>query len=177
MSRLGKKPILIPDNVEVKKEDSLIKIKGPLGELVRNFKNDIEIFVGEGKIVLNPKKETKETKMMWGTYVSHIKNMIEGVTKGFEKKLVIEGIGYKAQIQGDNLILSLGFSHPVKLEVPKDLKVSTESNVVTISGIDKEDVGNFSAKIRALKKPEPYKGKGIRYSDEIIRRKAGKKQA
>lgn len=179
MSRLAKKPIIIPENVETKKENDLLKVKGPLGELVRIFKNDIEIsFANDNKkIILVPKTKSKNIGMLWGTYASHIKNMVEGVTKGFEKKLIIEGIGYKAQTQGNNLVLNLGFSHPIKIEIPKDLKVSVEGNVITIFGTDKEKVGNFTAKVRAFKKPEPYKGKGIRYTDEIIRRKAGKKQA
>ncbi|MEW5907828.1 MAG: 50S ribosomal protein L6 [Patescibacteria group bacterium] len=177
MSRLSKKPILIPDNVEVKKEDNQFMVKGPLGELSRSFKNEIEISIDGKEINLKIKKETKEAPMLIGTYVSHLRNMIEGVTKGYEKKLIVEGIGYRAQMQDNVLFLSLGFSHPVKIEIPKDLKVAVENNIITISGIDKENVGNFAAKIRELKKPEPYKGKGIRYENEVIRRKAGKKQA
>lgn len=175
MSRLGKKPIMIPEKVEVKKEDGLFGVKGPLGEIKRSFKNDIEIEIKEGLICLKPKQKTKESAALWGTYYSHLKNMIEGVTKGFQKKLLIEGIGFRAQLEGTKLVLSLGLSHPIKIEVPKDLKVQVEKNIITVSGVDKEKVGQFSAEIRALKKPEPYKGKGIRYEKEIIRRKAGKK--
>ncbi len=175
MSRIGKKSILIPENVEIKIDNDILSAKGPLGELSRYFKDEIEIFLKDKEINLKPKKSGKQIMSLWGTYASHIKNMIEGTTKGFEKKLVIEGIGYKAQSDGLNLSLNIGFSHPVKLEIPKDIKITIEKNIISIFGIDKEKVGFFAAKIRALKKPEPYKGKGIRYENEIVRRKTGKK--
>jgi large subunit ribosomal protein L6 len=175
MSRIGKKPILIPAGVEVKINDGVFSAKGPKGENSRIFKNDIDIAINDGIITLNPVRQTKELSALWGTYASHIQNMIKGVTDGFEKKLIIEGIGFKAQLDGANLVLSLGLSHPVKKEIPQGIKVTTEKSLITISGIDKEKVGQFSAEVRALKKPEPYKGKGIRYENEIIRRKAGKK--
>jgi len=177
MSLIGKKPISIPEKVEIKIEDGIFSVKGSLGELKRNFKDDIKIEKKENEIILKPVKDDKRTMSLWGTYASHIKNMIEGVTNGFEKKLIIEGIGYKAQLDGQNLVLNLGFSHPIRIEIPKNLKVSVEKNIIKISGIDKEETGSFSAKIRSLKKPEPYKGKGIRYENEIVRRKAGKKAA
>jgi large subunit ribosomal protein L6 len=177
MSRIGKKPIMIPGKVEILKTDDILIIKGPLGETKRFFKNDIDIEIKDGYITLKPKRKTKEVFALWGTYSSHIQNMIEGATKGFMKKLIIEGIGFKAQLEGINLVLSLGLSHHIKVEIPKDIKVQVEKNIITISGIDKETVGQFSAEIRGLKKPEPYKGKGIRYEKEIIRRKAGKKTA
>jgi len=120
-------------------------------------------------------KENNFTKALWGTYASHIKNMIKGVNDGFEKKLILEGVGYKSQVSGNKLVLALGFSHPVEVEIPAGLTIKAEKNILTTSGIDKELVGAFSAKVRALKKPEPYKGKGFRYSDEVIRRKQGKK--
>lgn len=177
MSRLGKKPIIIPSGVEVKINGDVFVVKGPKGELSRKFKNDVEIILDGNEITLKPKRNSKDVMALWGTYASHIKNMIEGVTNCFEKKLVIEGIGFKAQLEGANLSLNLGLSHPVKVEIPKDLKVTVEKNIVGISGADKEKVGALSAKIRALKKPEPYKGKGIRYENEVIRRKSGKKAA
>lgn len=177
MSRLGKKPIIIPEKVEVKKEDGLFRVKGPLGETKKFFKNDIKIEIRDGSIFLTPVKKTKETSALWGTYFSHIKNMIEGVINGFEKKLIIEGIGYKAQLDGAKLSLNLGLSHPVKADIPEGIKIKVEKNIISVSGIDKEKVGQFSAEIRALKKPEPYKGKGIRYEKEVIRRKSGKKAA
>ncbi|MBU3925899.1 50S ribosomal protein L6 [Patescibacteria group bacterium] len=177
MSLIGKKPILIPAGVQVKLEDGNFFAKGPLGESSRFFKNDINITIGEKEITLKPKKDDNKIAALWGTYASHIKNMIEGVTKGFEKVLVIEGIGYKAQTDGQNIILNLGFSHLIKVEITNGLKVTIEKNVIKIFGINKEEVGSFGAKIRALKKPEPYKGKGIRYEKEIVRRKSGKKAA
>jgi large subunit ribosomal protein L6 len=177
MSRIGKKLIIIPEGVQVFQDGVLIKIKGPKGELDRRFKKDIiiEIDASEKKITLKPENDTQENRALWGTYSAHIQNMLAGVIKGFEKKLIIEGIGFRAQIEGTKLVLNLGLSHPVKVDIPDGLAVSTEKNLIVIKGADKEKVGQFSAEIRALKKPEPYKGKGIRYEDEIIRRKAGKK--
>lgn len=177
MSLIGKKPISIPDNVEVKMNDGILSVKGPLGELKRFFKNEIAISLNKKEIILKPVKKDKNISALWGTYASHIRNMLAGVTKGFEKKLIIEGIGYKVQLEGQKLILGLGFSHPVKVDIPNTLKVSVEKNNIKIFGIDKEEVGSFGAKIRSLKKPEPYKGKGIRYENEVIRRKTGKKAA
>lgn len=176
MSRLGKKPIEIPEGVDVNKErDGLLKVRGPLGELEREFRKEINIKIEDKRIVLSPKVKTPEAVALWGTYSSHIRNMIEGVTKGFEKKLLIEGVGFKAQLEGKDIVFNLGFSHPIKLEIPEGVKVAIEKNLITVSGIDKEKVGQFSAEIRSLKKPEPYKGKGIRYEDEVVRKKAGKK--
>ena len=175
MSRIGKKPIKIPEKVEVIKEGETVKVKGPLGELCRIFKKDIEVDIKDSLITLRPQKITKEISALWGTYASHLQNMIKGVTNRFTKKLIIEGIGFKAQAEETKLVLNVGLSHPVKVEITKGLKVIVEKNLIIISGIDKEKVGKFSAEVRALKKPEPYKGKGIRYEDEIIRRKAGKK--
>jgi len=175
MSRIGKKIITIPEKVEVVKEGEVVRVKGPLGELDRFFKKDIEIDIKDNLITLRPQKITGEISALWGTYASHLQNMIKGVTDGFIKKMIIEGIGFKAQTEGTKLVLSLGFSHPVKKEIPEGLKVAVEKNLIIISGTDKEKVGKFSAEVRALKKPEPYKGKGIRYEDEIIRRKTGKK--
>jgi len=175
MSRIGKKIIKIPEKVEVIKDGETIRVKGPLGELSRFFKKDIEVDIKDGLITLRPEKITGEISALWGTYASHLQNMIKGVTGGFIKKMIIEGIGFKAQVEGTKLVLNLGLSHPVKKEIPEGLKVAVEKNLIIISGTDKEKVGKFSAEVRALKKPEPYKGKGIRYEDEIIRRKTGKK--
>lgn len=175
MSRLAKKPIIIPAGVKVEIEKGKIIVAGPLGKLERLFDNCIGIKNEENSIILVKNKQTSQASMLLGTYASHIKNMIEGTTKGFFKNLIIEGIGYKAQLEGKTLVLNIGFSHPVKMVIPEDLKIQVEKNKINISGIDKELVGEISAKIRALKKPEPYKGKGIRYEGEIIRRKSGKK--
>ncbi len=177
MSRIGKKIIAIPEKTEVKASNGLITVKGPLGELSRKMGAEIAITIAEGKVTLVPVKDTLEARALWGTLAAHILNMIEGVNKPFMKKLIIEGIGFKSDLKGDELTLALGFSHPVKVTVPKTLKVLVEKNVVTVSGIDVEAVGQFVARVRNYKKPEPYKGKGIRYEGEVIRRKQGKKTA
>ncbi len=173
MSRIGKKIITVPEKTEVKIGTGTITVKGPLGELTRPFKDDVKITLAEGKITLVPVGE--DAGALWGTYSAHLSNMIKGVHTPFEKKLIIEGVGYKWDVKGDDLNLALGFSHPVKVKIPKGLKVVAEKGNLTISGNDVEMVGHFTAKIRDLKKPEPYKGKGIRYSTEVIRRKQGKK--
>lgn len=175
MSRIGKKGIVAGDNTEIKLVDRLFSVKGPKGSLERNFPGDVSITLDGKNITLALIKENKQTLALWGTYASHIKNMIKGVTEGFEKKLILEGVGYKSQVNGNKLVLALGFSHPVEVDIPEGLSVKAEKNLLTFSGIDKELVGSFSAKIRAMKKPEPYKGKGFRYHDEVIRRKQGKK--
>lgn len=177
MSRLGKKPIVIPAKTEVKLSDKILSIKGPKGELKREFKPVITIKVEGSEITLDPKKQDIETNALWGTYSSHIRNMIKGVNDGYEKKLIVEGVGYKSEVKGTELVLSLGFSHQVKVKIPAGLKVTAEKNVITVTGIDKEQVGSFAAIVRSQKKPEPYKGKGIRYETEVIRRKEGKKAA
>ncbi|MDD5033020.1 MAG: 50S ribosomal protein L6 [Candidatus Pacebacteria bacterium] len=175
MSRLGKKPILIPDNVEVRIEKGEVFVKGPLGEIQRKFGNAISMKIEDKSVMLEPVKLNSSTNALWGTYASHVKNMIDGVSKGFSKELIIEGIGYRVQAEGTGLVFNIGFSHPVKMEIPKGISVKLEKNKMLISGIDKEIVGQTAATIRALKKPEPYKGKGIRYIDEVVRRKSGKK--
>ena len=135
----------------------------------------IKVTVEGNNIILNPVKETLESRALWGTYASHISNMVSGVNKPFEKKLVLEGIGYKSEVRGDKIAFALGFSHPVEMAIPAGLKVTAEKNNITVTGSDKELVGAFAANIRALKKPEPYKGKGMRYENEVIARKQGKK--
>lgn len=177
MSRIGKKVITIAPKTEVTMTSGVITVKGPLGTLTKKFKPDIEITVGPGEITLIPKRVTLETKALWGTYASHIMNMIVGVTTPYTKKLILEGIGYKSEVKGSNLVLALGFSHPVIVTIPGTLKVTAEKNVIIVTGIDKELVGGFVANVRSLKKPEPYKGKGMRYDGEVIKRKQGKKTA
>jgi large subunit ribosomal protein L6 len=176
MSRLGKKPIPVPAGVDVKIEDGRITVKGPKGELVRDF--DAKLLkmekTAEG-LVITPQKQNWKILALWGTYASHAKNMMKGVTGGFSKVLVIEGIGFRAQTEGKQLVLNLGFSHPVKMAIPEGIEIKVEKNKINISGFNKELVGQTAATIRSLKKPEPYKGKGIRYEKEIIRKKAGKK--
>lgn len=175
MSRIGKKGIVVPEKTETSFNNGVFSVKGPKGTLERNFKPEIAIKIEGKDISLSLTKENKQTRALWGTYASHIKNMVKGVNEGFEKKLILEGVGYKSQVNGNKLVLALGFSHPVEVLIPTGLEVKAEKNLLTFSGIDKELVGSFSAKIRSLKKPEPYKGKGFRYHDEIIRRKQGKK--
>ncbi len=177
MSRIGKKGVTIPTGTIAIKDGSTITVKGPHGELVRDFPGAVIITITEMGISFEPKNNSKEARALWGTYASHLVNMVAGVNKPFEKKLVIDGIGYKVEPQGNILVFSLGFSHKVPMEVPKDVKAFVEKNIITLSSINKESVGQFAAQIRAKRKPEPYKGKGIHYSDEVIRRKQGKKSA
>lgn len=175
MSRLAKKPIQIPEKVEVTLGGNAVTVKGPLGALTRSVPPAIGL-VQEGKeIRVSAKDDSLEAKQLLGTVVAHLKNMIKGSAEPFVKKLIIEGIGFKADVRGQEIVLSLGFSHPIKVAIPPNLKVVNEKGVLTISGPDIETVGSFAAEIRALKKPEPYKGKGIRYDGEVIRRKQGKK--
>jgi large subunit ribosomal protein L6 len=175
MSRLGKKPIAIPAGVEVKIQGRKVSVKGPRGELSREFRDEISIEIKDNNVVLAPRIKTKLSMKLWGTYASLLKSMLEGVTKGFSKKLLMEGIGFRGALQGQELTLFLGFSHPVKFAAPDGIELQIDKNLITVSGIDKEIVGRTASRLRAIKKPEPYKGKGIRYQDEIIKRKAGKK--
>ncbi len=175
MSRIGKQEILIPAGIEVTLSNGLFTVKGANGTLVKNFKDDIVINIAGNLISLNIKRNDKFSKSLWGTYASHIKNMIQGVQNPYQKKLILEGVGFKSEVKGKEIHFALGFSHPVIVPIPEGLNITAEKNNITITGIDKELVGSFTASIRALKKPEPYKGKGMRYADEIIRRKQGKK--
>ncbi len=177
MSRLAKKPITIPPKTEATYTAGTMTVKGPLGTITKVFRPLVKVVVADGAVTMTPVNNALETKALIGTYVSHLKNMLEGVNKAYEKKLIVEGIGFKADIKGKDLVMALGFSHQVIMPIPADLQVKSEKNVLTITGIDCEKVGQFAADIRAKKKPEPYLGKGIRYSDEVIRRKQGKKAA
>ena len=182
MSRIGKQLFTLPANTTISVDGSRVSIKGPLGELSRQFHPAIAVEVGENE----GKKEVKLTpkdigepnvSVVWGSTGSHLGNMIEGVTKGFQEQLVVEGVGYKIDVAGDSLKMALGFSHPVTMKIPEGVKVAVEKGVVTMTGINKEVLTQFAAKVREKKKPEPYKGKGIRYSTEVVRRKQGKKAA
>ncbi|MFA4975419.1 MAG: 50S ribosomal protein L6 [Candidatus Paceibacterota bacterium] len=177
MSRIGKQEIQIPKGVEVTKSGDLLKVVGPKGTLTKIFRDDITINIGDKIITLNIKRNDKFSKSLWGTYASHIKNMIKGVEIPYQKKLILEGVGFKSEVKGKEFNFALGFSHPVIVKIPEGITATAEKNNITITGIDKELVGSFTAMIRALKKPEPYKGKGMRYEGEIIRRKQGKKTA
>jgi len=175
MSRIGKKPIEIPPNVEVKVEGSKVTVRGPKGELQKEFQPEIKIEAKENKIFLSPQIESKKTKAFWGLIRALIANMVKGVTEGFEKKLEIEGLGFKAQLVGNDLELFIGFTHSVRISPPENVKFSLEKNIITVSGPDLEKVSQVAAKIRKVKPAEPYKGKGIKYLGEQIRRKVGKK--
>ncbi len=175
MSRIGKKPIKLEDKTTAVLAGDVLTVTGPQGSISKTFKPEITITIADGQVSLEPKRKSLDTIALWGTYASHVANMVQGVNTPFKETLVVEGIGYKAEVKGDKLVLSLGFSHLVNVNVPVGLKVTAEKNVITVTGVDKEKVGQFAANIRALKKPEPYKGKGIMYQGEVIRRKQGKK--
>lgn len=176
MSRIGKQIVSVPDNTEVTLSGTSLSVKGPKGELKREFKvNLVSININGKEITFTPQDEENSTRALWGTYAAHVKNMIKGVNDGYEKKLEIEGVGFKSEVTGENIKFALGFSHPILMPIPAGLKVTAEKNVITITGMDKEVVGEFAATVRSLKKPEPYKGKGIHYAGEYIRRKQGKK--
>jgi large subunit ribosomal protein L6 len=175
MSRVGKQIITIPAGVELTWAAPTLTVKGPKGTLTRDFLDNVDIVIADGQVTTNPRRNDVKTRALWGTYTALIKNMVAGVHAGFEKKLLIEGVGFKWEVKGSELHMSLGFSHPVVRDIPENLTVTAEKNTLTIVGIDKEKVGLFANKVRSLKKPEPYKGKGIRYDNEVIRRKQGKK--
>ena len=183
MSRLAKKPLKIPQGVEVKVEGNTVKVKGPKGELSQEFlpyvkvevEND-EVWVRPNEEMIRRKADVRRIRMFQGTYWALIRNMLIGVTEGFKKELEIVGIGYRAQMQGNKLVMQLGYSHPVVMEVPQDLKVEVpQPNRIIVSGIDKQKVGQFAAQIRAWRPPNVYTGKGIRYVGEVVRQKQGKK--
>lgn len=175
MSRLGKQPLALPTGVTATFADGLLTITGPKGSIARPIRDDITVSVADGHVAFTLKHETDLARALWGTYASHTANMIEGVTTGFTKVLEIEGVGYRAELKGKSISLAMGFSHPVLLDIPDGVTAVVEKNVITLTGIDKEIVGQFAADIRKVKKPEPYKGKGIRYQGEHIIRKQGKK--
>jgi large subunit ribosomal protein L6 len=177
MSRVGKQIITIPAGVEVKQIDGVLSVTGPKGSISRAMRDEVEIKIEGDSISLLPRRNDKFSRSLWGTYASHVKNMVTGVVTPFEKKLLVEGVGYKWDVKGTDLNLALGFSHPIVKQIPEGLTVVAEKGSLTITGINKETVGLFANIIRSLKKPEPYKGKGIRYSTETIRRKQGKKSA
>lgn len=175
MSRIGKQEIQIPKGVEVTKDGAVLKVKGPKGTLTKTFRDDVVFNIGKEMITLNVKRNDKFSKALWGTYASLLKNMIKGVETPYQKKLILEGVGFKSEVKGKEFNFALGFSHPVVVSIPEGITATAEKNNITIVGADKELVGSFAASLRALKKPEPYKGKGMRYENEVIRRKQGKK--
>ena len=175
MTKIGKNPIQIPATVDVKVADMTITVKGPLGTLSRHYHEGVQVAVEGGFLTVTPANSSKLSRSLWGTTAAHVKNMIKGVNEKYTKKLEIQGVGYKVEMQGKNLKFALGFSHPVIVPIPAGIDVAVEKNVLTITGIDKDALGQFAASVRANKKPEPYKGKGIRYQGEYVRSKQGKK--
>ena len=176
MSRIGKKPVPVPTGVQVKIDGSAVIVKGPKGELKRTFSDLITIAQDGGELKVSRPDDLRETRALHGLTRALLNNMVEGVTKGFKKTMVVEGVGYRAELTGKNLMLYLGYSHPIMIVPPDGITLAADPKARTISveGIDKEKVGEISAEIRALRPPEPYKGKGIRYDKEVVRRKAGK---
>ena len=175
MSRIGKKPIAVPAGVEVKIDGRKVTVKGPKGEISREFDQGMNIALENNEIVITRPDEENETRALHGLTRALLHNMVVGVTEGFSKKLEIVGVGYHGKMQGKNLTLSLGFSHPVVVVPPEGVEISTPSSIeIVVSGVDAQKVGQVAAEIRSWREPEPYKGKGIRYSGEHVRRKAGK---
>lgn len=175
MSRIGKKPIVLPKGVTATLNSGVLEISGPKGKLEQAVHKDVVVTIAEGEIVVSvPKPDVKAQRALWGLFRSLVSNMVTGVTTGYEIKLEVNGVGFKVVLAGKQLTLNLGFSHPIVVTVPADLEVEVDKNTIVVKGISKQVVGQFAANLRALKKPEPYKGKGIKYIDEIILRKAGK---
>ena len=178
MSRIGKRILVIPGGVTVNVNDSRVLVSGKLGSLELEVKPGIQVSVDNGNVTVTRENDSKELKQLHGTTNANIKNMIEGVSTGFKKELEINGVGYRFQVAGNTLTISAGYSHPVKMEAPKGITIEAPSQTeLNIMGFDKQVVGEFAAQVRKVRGPEPYKGKGIKYKDEFIRRKEGKKAA
>ena len=177
MSRIGKLPVTIPQGVTVDLAGGILTTKGKLGTLTVPLNNDVDTVVNDGKVVVTPKNETKRARMAWGTMRALVSNMVNGVSKGYTVNLEINGVGYRAAVQGKDLVLQLGYSHDVHFPIPSDIKIACEKPTAgAITGADKQRVGQVAAVIRSFRGPEPYKGKGIKYDYEKIRRKEGKKK-
>lgn len=174
MSRLGKIPVVIPAGVTVTLENGLLTVKGPKATLTRQLRDDVKVNIDGDTITVTP-GTTPLAKSLWGTYAAHLRNMIAGVTEGFTRILEIEGVGYRAAVTGNEIVLNVGFSHPVNIEIPEGITAEVVKSTITLTGSDKDALGQFAANVRKVKKPEPYKGKGIRYKGEFIIRKQGKK--
>ena len=175
MSRIGRLPVVVPAGVTVEvKENNYVVVKGSKGTLERNLPVEMDIKVEDGHVVVTRPNDLKKMKALHGLTRTLIHNMVVGVSEGYEKVLEVNGVGYRAQKQGKKLVLSLGYSHPVEMEDPEGLETTVDGNKITVKGISKEKVGQYAAEIREKRKPEPYKGKGIKYADEVIRRKVGK---
>lgn len=177
MSRIGKQPIPVPAGVTVAVNDNAVSVKGPKGELSMPIVNDVTVAFEDGALTVRPKQDSKQARSMWGLQRTLLSNLVTGVTQGFTRELEISGVGYRAALRGRDLQLQLGFSHEVLFAVPEDITVACpEPTKIVVSGIDKQRVGEVAAKIRAYRKPEPYKGKGVKYAGEFIFRKEGKKK-
>jgi large subunit ribosomal protein L6 len=174
MSRIGKKPIQVPKGVEVKVEGDVLSVTGPKGTLSQRLHPKVDIMVSDGEISFAVTDQTSESRSLHGLYRSLCANMVHGVDQGFEKALDIVGVGYRAEVRGNVAVFNLGYSHPIEFPLPEGIEAKIDKTRITVSGVDKQLVGLTAAKIRGLRKPEPYKGKGIKYADEVIRRKAGK---
>lgn len=174
MSRLAKKPTVI-GKTDVSVAGGVLTVKGPKGTLTKRVHPTIDVAVADGKVTVSPKDRSRLAKALTGTFASHVKNMVQGVETPFMKKLVLEGVGYRVELKGKDLVLTVGFSHTVPLAIPEDVTATVEKNAIKLESINKESVGQFAANIRRVKPPEPYLGKGIRYDGEVIRRKQGKK--
>ena len=175
MSRIGKLPVIIPEKVQVTLENNIIKVKGPLGELSLTIPSEVEVKIKDNEVIVTRLSDKRRFKMMHGTIRSLIDNMVIGVMQGYTKELEMHGVGYRVALEGNKLALNIGYKHPIYLEIPEGLKVEVPSQTeIKVFGYDKEAVGQFAAKIRLLRPPEPYKGKGIRYKGEIVRRKVVK---
>lgn len=177
MSRIGKKSVVIPQGVEVTVNANVVKVKGPKGSLEFVHHHEVTLHIQDGSVSVEKTGNSKKASAIWGTTTKLVSNLVEGVTTGFQKQLELNGVGFRMSVQGKKIVLALGFSHPVEVETPEGLESKIEGNVLTISGIDKQKVGQFSAEIRDLKPVEPYKGKGFRYVGEVVRRKEGKKSS
>jgi large subunit ribosomal protein L6 len=174
MSKIGKTPIRLPEGIRLQVDGRIVKVAGPKGELERLFPRELEVKKSSGFINLIAKKKNRRVKTLHGTYRSLLSNMVTGVSEGFIKELELVGAGYSASLDGKDLVLNVGYSHPVKIRTPEGIHFKVEKLLVTVEGVDKELVGKVAAEIRAVRPPEPYKGKGIKYKDEVVRRKPGK---
>jgi large subunit ribosomal protein L6 len=177
MSRIGKRAVAIPSGVTANVDGQTVKMKGPKGNLELVLSNDVTVKMDKGSIKVDPRDETKRARSMWGTSRTLVSNLVTGVTKGFERKLEITGVGYRAAVQGKNLQLQLGFSHDVMFPIPEGIAIATpKPTEIVVTGMDKQKVGHVAAEIRGFRPPEPYKGKGVKYAGEYIFRKEGKKK-
>jgi len=175
MSHLGKKPIEIPEGLTVEMTDGVLNFSGEKGKLSQAVLPFLKVEIVEKEITVKPTSEDKQAKANWGTMAALIRNALNDIKNSFSKSLIIEGVGYRANVSGDKITVNAGYSHPVERQIPEGVSIEVEKNVIRLTGVDRQLVGRFAAEIRSIRKPEPYKGTGIRYSDEVIRRKAGKK--